>query len=119
MMNPARRAVLSLGLLAGALMGAYTPWVETLAQVPGPDAAHQRPVATRTAWGYAPIFRPPQARYQPPEDFGYMVERATYRIDLPRLLTQWAALAFLTAGLYVLAGRPGRSDTPGDSRAAR
>jgi hypothetical protein len=45
--------------------------------------------------------------YQPPEDFGYMVERATYTIDLPRLLTQWAALAFLTAGLYVLAGRAG------------
>jgi hypothetical protein len=48
-----------------------------------------------------------------------MVERATYRIDLPRLLAQWAALACLTAGLYVLAGRLGRSDTPGDSRAAR
>jgi hypothetical protein len=120
-MNPARRAVLSLGLLAGALAGAYPPWVETLAQVPGPDAAHLHPVATSTAWGYAPVFRPPAARYEAPEDFGYMVERRSYRIDLPRLLAQWAAVACLTAGLYVLAGRPGRrrSDTPGDSRAAR
>jgi hypothetical protein len=104
-MSPARLAVLSLGLLAGALVGAYPPWVETRAQVPGPDAAQLHPVATSTAWGYAPVFSPPAARYQPPADFGYMVERATYRIDLPRLLAQWAALGCLTAGLYVLAGR--------------
>jgi hypothetical protein len=89
----------------GPAFAAYPPWVETLAQVPGPDAARLRPVATSTAWGYASIFTPPAARYRPPEDFGYMVERATYRIDLPRLLAQWAALACLTAGLYVLAGR--------------
>src|SRR5262249_51225749 len=121
-MSPARRAVLSLGLFAGALVGAYPPWLETLTQVPGPDAAHLSPVATSTAWGYAPVFRPPAARCEAPEDFGYMVERRSYRIDLARLLTQWAALASLTAGLYVLAGAPGRgrrSDTPGDSRAAR
>ena len=48
--------------------------------------------------GNAPIFLPPAAHYHPPEDFGYMVERATYTIDLPRLLAQWGALACLTAG---------------------
>jgi hypothetical protein len=36
-----------------------------------------------------------------------MVERHTYRIDLPRLCAQWVALACLTAGLCVLGCRPG------------
>jgi hypothetical protein len=78
-MNPARRAVLSVGLLAGALMGAYPPWLGTLAQVPGPDAAHQRPVSTSTAWGYAPVFSPTPARYQPPSPVSIPVARSGCR----------------------------------------
>ena len=83
---------------------------------PGVVERVQRPAPASLDSGFALYAK------QIPEHFGYMVERATYSIDLPRLLAQRAALACLTAGLYVLAGRPGhdrRSDTPGDSRADR
>jgi hypothetical protein len=67
-----RRAVLSVGLLAGALMGLYPPWLETKTQIPGPDAAHLHPVATTSAWGYAPLSPPSQAGCSA-EDAAYMV----------------------------------------------
>jgi hypothetical protein len=50
-MSTSCRAILSLGLLAGALMGVYPPWVEMVTQVPGPDAVNLHAVATTTAGG--------------------------------------------------------------------
>jgi hypothetical protein len=61
------RVLLSTGLFAGAIMSAYPPWLETLTQVPGPDAGQLHPAAATTADGYAPLWVPPVVRYAAPE----------------------------------------------------
>jgi hypothetical protein len=61
-------------------------------------------VSTVQASVYAPAFLPPRDRLEEihPDN---MEERVTYRVDGVRLAVQYAALACLTGGLLLLAGR--------------
>src|SRR5262249_28534102 len=107
-MNTARRVVLSVCLLLGAALTAYPPWLETQIPVQEEGWLELRPVPSSTAWGYAPLWAAPAARYY--DDFGYTF-RVTYRIDLARLAAGWAGLAWLTAGAGV--GGGGRGEWAG------
>src|SRR5262245_33092863 len=89
-LSPARRAILLVGLLAGAFLGMLPPWLEVRTQIPASNHKNLHPVQTVQASVYAPVFRPPQDRQEaPPPDL--MGERVTYRLDGPRLLAQYAA----------------------------
>jgi hypothetical protein len=77
-LSPAQRAVLLLGLLAGAVMGGCPPWLEVRTQIPASNNENLRPVSTAQASVYAPVFRPPQPWLDEPHP-DLMDERVTYR----------------------------------------
>jgi hypothetical protein len=86
------------------VVGGCPPWLEVRTQIPVSNNENLRPVSTVQAAGYAPVFRPPEARMDEPHP-DQMEERVTYRLDGPRLLAQYAALACLTGFLFIAAGR--------------
>jgi hypothetical protein len=104
-MHPARRLILSLGLLACAGMAAYPPWVEARVHLPQEQWQELFAPPSETAAGYAPVWSPPQAWEL--EDYGHTI-RVTYRLDGVRLAAQMVGVACLTVALWVAVG-PRRS----------
>jgi hypothetical protein len=56
-MNPARRLILSLGLLACAGLAACPPWVETRTHLPQEQWHELYAAPSETAAVYAPVWR--------------------------------------------------------------
>jgi len=114
--NRSQKLVLAAGILVLAVMGIYPPWMVRFHATP--ERAIYRPI------GYASIFDPPNEDL--PRIYAqltnnssgtlrserFLLSRLDLFLDISRLLTQWAIVALITAGLFLLL-RDGGQPSPG------
>ena len=92
-MNTKQKLCVWLGIGVFVLMGLFPPWVYRL------DAKDTR---VEKSAGYSLLVSPPEAAPYP--SWGWGEDLTTVKIDVARLLIQWAMLVAVVGGLLVTLG---------------
>jgi len=107
-MNAKQKTILCLGVGAFVLMGLFPPWVYCYNEWPfSPYTSPGAPREIRYAVGYSFLTKPPMGRSIPRNTDMFLTRSNMFvALDIERLCVQWAIVAVITGGLFVIcAGR--------------
>jgi hypothetical protein len=95
-MNKKQKVVLLVGVAIIVLMGLIPPWYYHVVRT------EDQRIAFEGEGGYAFLFSPPSFSLKSSSHYPFEDPRAISRINLSRLLVQWAVVAIATAGIVLV-----------------